>query len=224
MIIYTITHIPSGKIYVGQTRRPSRRWYEHLNNLNKYVSLVDRAIQKYGKDMFVYAEVDTASSIEELNLKEEQWILALNTLHPNGYNLVLKGSTTITSEHTKMKQSAAQKKRASEYVVTQATKDKISKIHKGRKKSQEQIMKMKANHRSKKRILLDLIEDDSLLGVRHRVEPDRYIDQYIASIVINGKYKSKCFSVKKYGEDEAKRLAIEARRGFEQEAKRVYEN
>lgn len=224
MIIYSITNKVSGKVYIGQTRRPKRRWYEHLHNLNKYVSLVDRAIQKYGKDTFEYKEIDTACSIEELNIKEEEWILKLNTLHPNGYNLVLKGRACITSEHTRAKQSAVQKKLASEREVSQETRDKISKVHKGIPKSAEQIAKMVANHRSKIYPPLKLGKLNERVGVRHRVEPDKHIDQYIAFITIEGVSKCKCFAVKKYGEVTAKELAVSQRILYEEEAKEYYKS
>ena len=224
MIIYSITNKVSGKVYIGQTRRPKRRWYEHLHNLNTYVSLIDRALQKYGPDSFEYKEIDTADSIEELNIKEEEWILKLNTIHPNGYNLVLKGRTCIVSEHTKAKQSEVQKRLAAERGVSQETRDKISKVHKGVPKSAEQIAKMKANHRTKLYPPQKLGKLNERVGVRHRVDPDKYIDQYIAFITIDGVSKSKCFAVKKYGETEAKALAIAQRILYEKEMTEYYKS
>ena len=223
MIIYTITNIKTNKVYVGQTRRPKRRWYEHLNNLNKYVSLIDRAIQKYGVEYFKYEEIDTATSVDELNSKESKWIESLNTIYPNGYNLVAKGTTYIASEHTRKKQSDAQKKRMAENPVSKITRDKISKVHKGVKKSPEQIQKMKLNHRSRTHPNIKISSTPEPVGVRYRVDKKKYTEQYIAFITINGKSKSRSFAVKKYGKEKALQLAIEARKSFEQEAIRGYQ-
>ena len=224
MIIYTITNTVTNKVYVGQTRRPHRRWYEHLNNLNKYVSLIDRAIQKHGKDVFEYKVIDSADNLEELNRKETEWIQKLDTIHPKGYNLVAKGDTKVISEHTREKMREAQKLRAANYPATQETRDKISSVHKGVKKSKEQVEKMVNSHRSKRYLDLALGSNTGIAGVRHRVEPSKYIDQYIAFMTIAGSYKSKCFSVKKYGTEKALELAIEARKEFEEMAKQTYDN
>lgn len=44
-------------------------------------------MRKHGRDNFAMRVIDTACSAEWLDRKEEQWIAALNTLVPNGYNV-----------------------------------------------------------------------------------------------------------------------------------------
>lgn len=151
MVIYVITNIVNGKKYVGQTRRTSQeRWKEHCKP-EKCV-LLRRAIEKYGKNSFTVTDVDTADTPEELNRKETEWILKLNTLAPNGYNLQVGGKNGLIAEETRKKISNSHKgKHLSEAhkkalsiafsgknhplygtKMSQETKDKISKANKGR--------------------------------------------------------------------------------------------
>ena len=69
MIIYKITNLINGKVYIGQTTRTlEERMNEHYR---KSDIVVDKAIQKYGRENFSTEVVDDADSIEELNEKEE---------------------------------------------------------------------------------------------------------------------------------------------------------
>lgn len=82
--IYKITNIKNNKIYVGQSNDIYRRFYEHQIKGESSRIPVDKAIQKYGKDSFLY-EVLEECSIEELNQKETFWIKKLNAIK-DGYN------------------------------------------------------------------------------------------------------------------------------------------
>lgn len=86
-IIYRITNIRNGKVYIGQTTHTLRdRWRLHCAR-NSTCSLLKQAIQEYGKDAFIMEQVDTAESRDELNQKEMAWIERENSIHPNGYNV-----------------------------------------------------------------------------------------------------------------------------------------
>ena len=91
MIIYKITNLLNGKVYVGQTIRTlEERWKDHCVPSNKCLALA-RAIEKYGRENFIIEQVDSANSFEELNKKEGDWIVQMNSLSPNGYNLKTGG-------------------------------------------------------------------------------------------------------------------------------------
>ena len=77
MWIYKITNIQNNKVYIGQTIRPIKdRLNRHINDAlhNILDTHFARAIRKYGKESFIIEEIDTASSQEELNQKEQYWI------------------------------------------------------------------------------------------------------------------------------------------------------
>ena len=85
-------------IYIGQSNNPERRWKEHCTNNNNYISLINSAIQKYGKENFSF---EIIGWFEDYNEKEKFYINFYNTIRPNGYNIcpgeeeppVLKGES-----------------------------------------------------------------------------------------------------------------------------------
>lgn len=89
MVIYKIVNNINGKIYIGQTTRSlSDRWKDHKklakqgSKLHLYCSM-----RKYGVDNFSIEVIDTATSKEELNVKEIFWISYYNTTDLSlGYN------------------------------------------------------------------------------------------------------------------------------------------
>jgi group I intron endonuclease len=105
--IYCITNLLSGKKYIGQTTQPLwKRWSQHCN-VNSRSMVIGKAIQKYGKENFIMELVYKAETLEELNLKETEYIKEFNTLSPNGYNLGTGGGNRKLSDETKRKLSLA---------------------------------------------------------------------------------------------------------------------
>jgi len=115
MVIYKITNSVNSKIYIGQTvQKLTDRWSDHCRPcLGRHVnrSAIAAAIRKYGKDKFTIEQIDSAQTLDELNIKEATYIKALNCLSPNGYNLELGGGSKACHEETKEKISAALKGR-----------------------------------------------------------------------------------------------------------------
>jgi hypothetical protein len=107
MIIYKITNNVNEKVYIGQTvHSASRRFRDHCIKSNKNSkSALSNAIRKYGKEKFTIQVVDRANSIDELNMKEVEWIKSCNSLYPNGYNLELGGNNKRHHKETKKKLS-----------------------------------------------------------------------------------------------------------------------
>lgn len=90
--IYKITNLINGKIYIGQSVDPMRRFSEHCSNCD-YVSLIHQAIKKYGKKNFKMEIIDQG---EDYNEKEKYWIKYYNSLTPNGYNIATGGEEPPT--------------------------------------------------------------------------------------------------------------------------------
>lgn len=94
--IYKITNKETGKSYIGQSNDINRRIKEHQTVGKKSRIPVDIAIQKYGKDNFLY-EVIEECNIEELNQRETYWIQYFNTVN-NGYNCNIGGDQQSIGE------------------------------------------------------------------------------------------------------------------------------
>ena len=88
MIIYKITNIQNGKMYIGQTIRSlDERWKRH--QIDALHNVLDthfaRAIRYYGVENFKAEIIDTATTQNELTEKEYYWIHFYNATQ-NGYN------------------------------------------------------------------------------------------------------------------------------------------
>lgn len=82
--IYLITHVASGRGYVGQSRDIERRWKEH-GATDKPRSHLEKALRCYGRDAFRF-EVLEVCPPEELDARERDLIASLGTLSPRGFN------------------------------------------------------------------------------------------------------------------------------------------
>ena len=92
MIIYKITNIINGKVYVGQTISTiAMRWKNHCSKSSRCLA-ISSAIEKYGRENFTIEQIDQANSFDELNKKEGYWIAQCNSVAPNGYNLKTGGN------------------------------------------------------------------------------------------------------------------------------------
>lgn len=110
--IYKITNTVNGKAYIGQTRYDAEktRIRDHLNGNSRGSELVQRAVEKYGKDAFTYEILHDGIIPEFLDTLEMEAIEKFNTLVPHGYNLTTGGSNGTRSEETKRKMSESVRK------------------------------------------------------------------------------------------------------------------
>lgn len=89
--IYMITNIKTKKVYVGQSIDINRRWSEHKarafdSHNNCYDKPLYRSMRKHGIENFILSILCECTP-EELNHLEAQYILQLNCVTPNGYNV-----------------------------------------------------------------------------------------------------------------------------------------
>lgn len=159
MIVYKITNKINNKSYIGQTTRNLEdRIKQHLKDSGKCWA-IRRALAKYGVDAFTIDVVDTATTMQELNKKESEYIVEFKTLHPDGYNLNTGGYNKKWSEESKRKMSKSHtgKKLSQEHKdrisksVTQVFKDNPDKIIKGREKATKGILNYYKNNPSPKK-------------------------------------------------------------------------
>lgn len=101
MYIYKITNKINNKVYIGQTIRDiNLRWQRHCQDAisGRTDTKFARAIRKYGKDNFIIELIDTASSKEELNKKEDYWINYYDSIS-KGYNSMDGGGNYNTYKY-----------------------------------------------------------------------------------------------------------------------------
>lgn len=92
--IYIIKNDINTKVYIGQSINSENRFKSHCKKGNKDNSLIDSAIQKYGKEHFHYEILE--KQIENYNEREEYWIKYYRSLTPNGYNILEGGNEPPT--------------------------------------------------------------------------------------------------------------------------------
>jgi group I intron endonuclease len=169
MIIYKITNIINGRVYIGQTVMTlARRWSQH--STSKKNSPMYNAFRKYGREAFTIEAICSALSPEHLNELEQYFIKKYDCLVPKGYNLTSGGDSAFTrsqetkdqqrdsmlghtvSEETRAKISATLMGRPGVrkgMTHTDEAKAKISAAQTGRKLSEATKAKMSAAHKAR---------------------------------------------------------------------------
>lgn len=96
--IYKITHIDSGKSYIGQTiNKPEQRWAQHWNYskraqaTGKRLYNLNKALLKYGKAAFTFKVIESNIKKDLLDAAEISAIAKYDTFN-NGYNLNTGGT------------------------------------------------------------------------------------------------------------------------------------
>lgn len=109
LIIYKATNLVNDKIYIGQTINTleyrKNQHFREAKSKRRHTVYFHNALNKYGYDNFVFEQIDTAKSQEELDEKERYWIRYYNSNNKTyGYNLDSGGqSGGKKSEETKKK-------------------------------------------------------------------------------------------------------------------------
>jgi group I intron endonuclease len=158
-VIYKITNLVNGKIYIGQTvRQLIRRWHGHCYRARSgKQSHLYEAMRKYGVENFLVEEIDRSIHKEELNAKEVEWISRLGSMDPEvGYNCKEGGNGGRLSEQTKSRMRGRpvpeeMRRRISETLrgrpISKEHHEKMMAARRGTKHSPETIQKMSEGHR-----------------------------------------------------------------------------
>lgn len=103
-LIYLITNLVNGKVYVGQTVRTLNiRWYMHKYDADRDEQFpICRAIRKYGIDAFTIRQIDKAESREQADFLEMSWIFLMDSRNKGiGYNVREGGNSSPMAQTTK---------------------------------------------------------------------------------------------------------------------------
>ena len=92
--IYKITNILNGKIYIGQSVHPDKRWWEHKNRAKTHYDEfpLHLAISKYGEENFTFEILEWTKDFDN---EEKRLIKKYNSLSPNGYNISEGGPNPV---------------------------------------------------------------------------------------------------------------------------------
>lgn len=122
MIIYKITNLIDGKIYIGQSinsfalRYNTTKWWK----CKKISPHLKASINKYGYENFSVEILEkNIFNVDKLNEIEEFYIKKFNSLDPVGYNLTSGGLNKILSisSRDKMSKSSPRRKNLNEFYV-----------------------------------------------------------------------------------------------------------
>jgi group I intron endonuclease len=158
VFIYVITNDVNDKSYVGLCAGDLQlRWRRHLAccRFGEGGALYN-AIRKYGENKFHITSLWSGHvSPDSLKTLEKYFIRCLNTMRPNGYNLTEGGDGSFGFKH-----SEEYKQSMRDRFISEATRQKMSRIHKGKVISQHQ-----------KQIVAEKLRGNQhMLGHRHSEE------------------------------------------------------
>lgn len=139
MIIYKVTNLINGYIYIGLTKKKlEERIKEHIkeSKAKRRNNFFYNAIRKYGIENFKWETIDTALNYDNLKIKEKYWIAEYRTKY-NCYNMTDGGdgrNNYKASEETKRKMSETRKNMSTE------TRRKMSESRKGKQTGKDNPM------------------------------------------------------------------------------------
>ncbi|WP_186670859.1 GIY-YIG nuclease family protein [Sporosarcina sp. BP05] len=146
MKVYVLTNEVNGKQYVGIT---VQKLQDRFNQHCRYSGMViNKAIQKYGREKLTIEELEECSSLKELRERETYYIENLCTATPNGYNLSFGGEGLADEAREKISKALKGKPKTKEHAeniskgrtgleVSSKTKKKLREINLGKKYSDE---------------------------------------------------------------------------------------
>lgn len=169
-VIYKITNLRNGKMYVGQTTQqpPERRWSQHQEGSRKNNKMaICRAIKKHGVNNFKFEVIAKCYTLDELNTQEIHYIATNNTLMPKGYNASKGGDNYEKSPETCKKISDANKISQKGRIITKEAREKLRACNLGKKQSAETIAKKSA---ARKGVPWSERKRQSMAGYNHSEE------------------------------------------------------
>lgn len=139
--IYLITHIATGRCYVGQSIDIDRRWREHAKGASGS-GILHRAIAKYGWSAFDVKVLELCAQ-DDLNVVEQKWVAEIGSMHPAGFNLTTGGAQfKVTDEVRRLISERTRDFMTPEWIAARAAKIR------GVPKSAEHRAKIGAAHKA----------------------------------------------------------------------------
>lgn len=95
--VYRITNTVNGKLYLGITANPTKRWWEHKRCAKKTHTKLYNAIKKYGAEVFKFEVLHWCNSREDARDLENLAISVCDSI-AKGYNMCPGGGGGIAGE------------------------------------------------------------------------------------------------------------------------------
>lgn len=137
--VYYIENIINGKIYIGKTFHPEKRWTEHqdLSKSKRPNQYIHKAIKKYGIQNFSFQVFEVLNSDEESSEVEKFWIRNLKEQGIVLYNLTDGGDGSLGRKLSNESLKKMSNSIKNLWDKNHFSRDKMSSIHKGKVISQE---------------------------------------------------------------------------------------
>lgn len=184
--IYKFKNLINKKVYIGQTIQERTRYNNHLCKCTNRTP-IDNSINKYGIENFEYSILETCFGLTPENVKsqldilEKSYIKQYNsTDKAKGYNLTIGGRSC--------KNTSKQSNRQKGHIVSEKTRQKISKAHKGRKLSGEWLLHVREAAKKRRGKPVNLTEEskkrksEKLSGKNHPMFGKHHTDEAKAKI------------------------------------------
>jgi group I intron endonuclease len=149
--IYAITHVPSGRAYIGSSKDVIARWAGHQKRLNArthHSSKLQGAWTKYGADAFHFIIIEQCIALDR-TVREQFWIDQTQASKKGyGFNM---SSSSYGSSHPDISAKIAASLTGQK--LSEERKAKISAAHKGMVRgphSEEHKLNLRAAHLGKK--------------------------------------------------------------------------
>lgn len=146
MVVYKITNLVNGKIYVGKSVRNPKNYYGSGK-------LIKQAIKKYGIENFQKEILETCDSLDHLSKREQYWINELNS-KVCGYNIADGGTGGDTTSNHPNRQEIIEKRRTKNIGKKRSLEfcELMKKLNKNRDPKLNKLIGQKAALTRKKRI------------------------------------------------------------------------
>lgn len=106
--IYLVTHIETGRHYVGQSINIAQRWAGHCApSAAKRGHLLGCAIRKYGRTAFTFQILEECAP-EQLDAREAAWLAEFDCMAPRGFNLAAAGQAAGRTPHAASREKMSQ--------------------------------------------------------------------------------------------------------------------
>lgn len=185
--IYSITHITSGKLYVGSAVNCGHRWSEHRKRLRRnchHSVFLQRAWNKHGEDAFVFSLIERVCDLTTLIAREQHWIDSLSSAKKHkGYNIAPVAGNTLGVKHTEEARIKIRVARARQ-VITDEHRRNISLGLMGRTPSTKSIARIGALNRG--RHLSDETKAKLSMAMSGRKPSPEHIEHIRASLRLPG--------------------------------------